>query len=212
MYWRQLQKKGLFLLTGLFCMAIGIGLTILYQTFTKEPSEPKVEGLLLPWEDSIEDIGEKSLVPGEEIIPNMVVDIKGEVKMPGIYVVTEGDRVFDVIQKAGGFTSLAEERGLNLAEKCYDEMVIFVPTIGTEEDGTFLSEGLSTSKEDGKIRVNQADETDLVKIPGIGPAKAQAIIQYREENGPFKTVEDLVNVPGIGEKTMENMRDHLTIP
>lgn len=139
------------------------------------------------------------------------VDVKGEVKKPGLYEVDKDARVKHVIDLAGGFTDEAASEHVNLAQKVSDEMVIYVPKNG-EEDG-FLNEMPTATNGQSmqKINVNKASAEELTQLNGIGPAKAEAIISYREEHGPFKSVEELLQVNGIGEKTLENIRDDITI-
>ncbi|MFD2046127.1 helix-hairpin-helix domain-containing protein [Ornithinibacillus salinisoli] len=135
----------------------------------------------------------------------IVVDIKGEVFNPGVYKMTINSRVEDVVKMAGGFSENADQTVVNLAQKVHDEMIIVVPEVG-EEQTTI------TKDNEGKIRVNYASIEEIQTLNGIGPSKAQAIIQYREENGFFGSVEDLLNVSGIGEKTLENIQDEIIIP
>lgn len=139
------------------------------------------------------------------------VDVKGEVKKPGLYEVDKDARVKHVIDLAGGFTDEAASEHVNLAQKVSDEMVIYVPKNG-EGDG-FLNEMPTATNGQSmqKINVNKASAEELTQLNGIGPAKAEAIISYREEHGPFKSVEELLQVNGIGEKTLENIRDDITI-
>lgn len=136
----------------------------------------------------------------------IVVDIKGAVKDPGVYEVDEEARVYDIVELAGGFTKDADENQINLAEKAYDEMVIYVPN-KREIDGIE-----TVTHQSNKIRINYATAEEIEQLQGIGPSKAKAIIQYREEYGPFRSVEDLLNVSGIGEKTLENIKDDIQIP
>ncbi|MDQ0254329.1 competence protein ComEA [Evansella vedderi] len=173
-----------------------------------EGRESEEEEWILPWEEVKE---EKSDSLQASSMEKIFVDIKGEVIYPGIYEIEEGGRVFQAIDKAGGFTELAEERVINLAEKCYDEMVIYVPSKEEFEGGGMINYSQSSNSQDDRIRINQATPMELTKLPGIGPAKAEAIIRYREENGPFRNVEELVNVPGIGEKTLENIKDLIKV-
>lgn len=137
----------------------------------------------------------------------IIVDIKGEVVNPGIYIMEQGDRVNDAIIKAGGTTEDAAEEAVNLAEKVYDEMVIAVPAAGEDVEVIFQGGGGDSDK----VRINHASAAELVSLPGIGPAKAEAILKYREEAGPFKSEEELVNVPGIGEKTMETLKELISV-
>ncbi|WP_025028831.1 helix-hairpin-helix domain-containing protein [Caldalkalibacillus mannanilyticus] len=142
----------------------------------------------------------------------IMVDIKGEVKKPGVYELLAGDRVIDALEKAGGTTEAGTTEYLNLAQKLSDGMVVYVPTqeelaegkVPLGSNGSNLNPSSSTS---GKISLNQGTAKELESLPGIGPSKAQAIIQYREQNGPFKKVEDLLNISGIGPKVFERVKD-----
>lgn len=140
------------------------------------------------------------------ITSTVVVDVKGEVNQPGVYEIDHDARVHDVIDLAGGFTETADQIPINLAQKVYDEMTIIVPKIGAEP----TTEGDQTGN--GKVRINLATQEEIEALNGIGPAKAQAIIQYREEHGHFQHIDDLLNVSGIGEKTLEGMKDDIQIP
>lgn len=143
-----------------------------------------------------------------------VVDVKGEVKRPGVYVVTHEQRVYDVIELAGGFTANAEENVINLAAKITDEMVIYVPKIGEETEPLIPNQWAESKNQsdDSKVQINRATIDEITTLNGIGPKKAQAIIDYRDENGPFQTIEDLLQVSGIGEKTLESFRDDIVVP
>lgn len=145
----------------------------------------------------------------------LIVDIKGEVEKPGVYEMNHDARVADVVTIAGGFTTNADEKQINLAQKVIDEMVIIVPKEGEQLTNVLspISNGPANGSNDSeKVRINSATKDEIETLNGIGPKKAQAIIDYREENGPFQTVEDLTNVSGIGEKTVENIRDSVIIP
>lgn len=137
--------------------------------------------------------------------PRIVIDIKGEVQNPGTYEMDEDDRVQDAIFKAGGETADADLNQINLAEKVFDEMVITIPKKGEQ-----LSQVISNNN-NGKISINYASETELANLDGIGPAKAKAIIDYRNKNGRFKKIEDVMNVPGIGEKIFNQIKDKIIL-
>ncbi|MFC4388468.1 helix-hairpin-helix domain-containing protein [Gracilibacillus marinus] len=138
-----------------------------------------------------------------------MVDVKGEVKFPGVYRIEAGERIEDVIKKAGGLTDEADSNSINLAEKVYDEMVIIVAQVNEVGEIPQMNAGKTS---DGKIRINKATKEELMEISGIGEAKANAIIEYRETNGDFKQLEDLSNVSGIGEKTVERISEQVQIP
>lgn len=143
-------------------------------------------------------------------IPTVLVDVKGQVKFPGVYELTAEDRVIDAIRLAGGYTDVAETTMINHAQRLQDEMVIYIPQKGEDMDivsiGISLTTGTSSSNSE-KININKADEIQLQTLPGVGPAKAQAIIAYRSEVGKFQTIEELKKVSGIGEKSFERLKD-----
>lgn len=134
------------------------------------------------------------------------VDISGCVESPGVYEVTEGTRLHQVIELAGGLKEDADIDAINQAELVADGQKIFIPTKMEMGDGV-----VSGQSSNGKININQADSTELQEIPGIGPSTADKIIQYRDENGRFQTIEDIQNVSGIGEKTFEKMKDKICV-
>ncbi|SHN10925.1 helix-hairpin-helix domain-containing protein [Gracilibacillus kekensis] len=173
-----------------------------------EPAEDNVVPSLE--ETSIEDFqkDENEEVTAVEEVTNMV-DIKGAVKMPGVYVVSESDRVKDAIEKAGGFLKNAEVQSLNLAERTYDEMVIYVPTVGETDVNSGI---ISSTAGDDKIKINIATAEEIQTIPGIGEVKAAEIVKYRETYGSFEKITDLTNVSGIGKKTVEKMEDYVRVP
>lgn len=148
----------------------------------------------------------------EEVKGPVIVDVKGAVSTPGLYETKEGDRVLDAIALAGGLLEIADEKQINLAQKVFDEMVIYVPEKGESDEGfPSIMGGSADGRSDGKVNINRADSSELETLPGIGPAKAQAIVDYREQQGPFKKVEDIQNVSGIGEKTFEKLEDSISV-
>lgn len=160
---------------------------------------------------------EKEITEQELKTEKILVDVKGAVKYPGVYELTMENRVIDAIELAGGYTEEAETKAINHAQKLQDEMVIFVPKIGEVIENS-LSGGIATSvpyqnsgNTNDKVNINNADEATLTTLPGIGPSKAQAIISYREENGPFESIDELKNVSGIGDKTFEKLMDLIDI-
>jgi len=155
---------------------------------------------------SEEDAQDEVTIDTTETEAIVIVDIKGEVEQPGVYEVDSQSRVNDAIQLAGGFTSEANEFVVNLAQKVHDEMTIVVPSL--TDDGE--PNGQHTNS--NKVIINTASKEDLESLNGIGPSKAEAIINYRDEHGFFQSIEDLLNVSGIGEKTLENIRDYIQVP
>jgi competence protein ComEA len=143
----------------------------------------------------------------------IMVDVKGAVRHPGVYTVEEGDRLIDAITAAGGYLPDADSRLLNHAMKLTDELLVYVPLVGEEllEGGLSLVVQQNPQNTDGLININTADEILLMTINGIGPAKASAIINYREENGPFISPESIMDVSGIGQKTFEKLEHQITV-
>jgi competence protein ComEA len=143
----------------------------------------------------------------------VVIDVKGAVRHPGVYSMKDGDRLIDAINAAGGYLPNADSRMLNHAMKLADEFVIYVPIEGEEVlDISFTPLiGTNASQDDGKVNINTADEKELMTIPGVGPSKAAAIIQYRTDQGPFKSPESLMEVSGIGQKTFEKLESQITV-
>ena len=162
--------------------------------------------------DSDEQISDNSisnmetLVTNEEKldVPMIFVEIKGEVLIPDVYELQEGSIVKDLIEKAGGLTSEANITNINRAKKLQNHELVIISNINDENNNTVFNEVIIESN--GLININLADINELKKITGIGDVKAQSIIEYREKNGGFKSVDEIKNVDGIGEKTFEKIK------
>lgn len=142
------------------------------------------------------------------------VDVKGAVNKTGMYRIKEGMRLMDVIELAGGFTAEADQNQINFSKLLADQEIVYVPKVG-EEIPTINEETKSaqnkTEDTNKKININTADASELQQLSGIGEKRAADIINYREANGSFQAIEDLMKVSGIGEKTLENLKDSITI-
>lgn len=143
------------------------------------------------------------------------VDIKGAVKNEGVYELSSGSRVTDVVKLAGGFTEDADKKSVNLAEKVTDESMIYVARVGESvAPATTNSQANGSAQQEessDKINLNTATLAELQTISGIGAKRAQDIIDYRDANGGFSSVDDLANVSGIGEKTLEKLKSEVTV-
>ena len=140
------------------------------------------------------------------------VDISGCVKKPGVYEVDSGYRIFQVIEEAGGVTRNADTSVINQAEPVTDGLKIVIPDKDSANASSDSRSVLSASDQDsGKININTADSTALQEIPGIGPVTAEKIISYREQNGLFRSPEDIKNVSGIGDKTYDKLKSIITV-
>lgn len=179
----------------------------LYQTSRSTSSKEKTSA-----SSSREEKPAASVSDTPEII---TVDVKGAVKQPGVYELRSNSRVHDAIYKAGGMTPEANSQSVNLAQKLTDEAVIYVAKEGEDVPAAGGSVSPTTSsassEKPGKVHLNRATEAELQTVSGIGQKRASDIIAYREANGPFRSVEDLKNVSGIGEKTLEKLKDAFTV-
>ena len=186
-------------------------LFFLYASFDKETelTEMNEEALAIAAIEET-DTEEKTKTKVEKEAITMMADIKGAVVNPGVYQIKEGERVVDLIELAGGLQQDADTAAINFALHVHDEMAIYVPRIGEVID-SFLPSQLGESAGKGTVNLNSAQSSELQTLPGIGPAKAEAIIEHRETNGPFKSIEDLKNISGIGDKTFEKLKDLISV-
>lgn len=151
------------------------------------------------------------------------VHVHGQVASPGLFELPEGSRVVDVVAAAGGFTADADQAAVNLARVLVDGEQLRVPAVGEVVDGASADGGpgggagsggggaAGTAGVDGVVDLNLADDAALQTLPGVGPATAAAILAWRDENGRFRSVDDLLGVPGIGPKTLEKLRDRVRV-
>lgn len=142
----------------------------------------------------------------------IVVEIKGEVNNPNVYYLDEESIIQDLIDMAGGITDKGDLENINRAQELTDHECVVIPSC--EEGNTHItSEETTTSigSNSDKVNINTANEAELQTLTGIGESRAQAIIDYREENGRFKSIEDIKNISGIGDKMFEKIKEHITI-
>lgn len=131
----------------------------------------------------------------------ITVHVAGEVLRPGLVVVPPGSRVAEAVAAAGGLRPEADASGLNLAAPVVDGQQVVVGLGST-----------SPATQDGRVRINSASVTDLELVPGVGPVLAARIVAHRESNGPFVVIEDLLDVPGIGEAKLAALREAVIVP
>ena len=146
-----------------------------------------------------------SAVSSEAVLAESKAYVTGAVRRPGLYTIEEGDRLADLIDLAGGVTDDADMQAVNMAVRVKDQDHWTVPSVG--EPTVVPSSAVSVEPAGGKVDINTANAKLLETLPGIGETRAQAIIQHREEHGPFNRVDDIVAVPGIGSSTLEGLRD-----
>lgn len=145
----------------------------------------------------------------------IIIDVCGAVSNPSVVHLNEGGRVYEAIDKAGGLTSEADTRSINLAQILMDGEKIYVPTKKEIESSNALN-SINNSIQSQHVRsslinINTADSVALQALSGVGPSTAEKIIDYREENGKYRSIDDLKNVSGIGEKTFEKLKSKITI-
>lgn len=208
---KQLPKKWLLLGSG---ASIVILITLLVGIYLMVNKEAQVDTTM--WEEtSLTTMAEVATDATKERAETMIyVDIKGAVKVPGIYQLKNQQRIWDALALAGGVSEEADTTQVNYAQKVKDQMIIYVPKKGesvAQSLETLQESAPAQQNQEEKINLNTATEAELQTISGIGAKKAQEIIRFRDEQGPFKTVEELKNVPGIGEKTVERLKDMLTV-
>lgn len=141
----------------------------------------------------------------------LVVDIQGAVKKPGVYRAKQGAIVQEVIQMAGGINPNADIKQVNQAKRITDQMQIYIPNNGEKSNSQVKNDVDSNSKKGEPVNINSASVDDFKSVTGIGPKKAEKIIAFREKNGNFKDLHDLTKVSGIGEKSLESLKDQLTV-
>lgn len=161
-------------------------------------------------------------VSGSESKPEkpevIVVDVAGAVGAPSLVTLQADSRVGDAIEAAGGFAADADVARVNRAAKLQDGQQVYVPRMGevggggsgaVAPDVGASAQGAATA--DGPVNINRASESDLDALPGVGPSTARAIVEDRDANGPFSTIEDLMRVSGIGEKKFEKLKSSICV-
>ena len=156
---------------------------------------------------------ETTAITEERVDKKVIIDIGGEVNEPKVTELPEGSRVEDAIEAAGGITDEADMTNINRAAFVSDGEKILIPS---KNDAVSGSDGTYTGAQPGgyaddRIDINTADSAELQKLNGVGPATAEKIISYRESNGRFKSVEEIKNVSGIGDKTYEKIKEHIRV-
>lgn len=203
---------GIFLLAG--CLFSGC-----------ESKEPVEELLLLPAGGEacmeVEEAADSRQMEEEypknaPVKETYVVHICGAVQNPGIYILEEESRIYQAIQKAGGFTEEADQDYLNQADRLTDGMKLYVPTMEetTGASGAGAWQGMSETTQQAEstlVNINTAGEELLCTLSGVGSTRAKSIIAYREKNGTFQKIEDIMNVDGIKDGLFQKIKDSITV-
>lgn len=161
-----------------------------------------------------------------EAVPLYYVYVCGEVVSPGVYRLSEGARIFEAVDQAGGFTDQAAEAWLNLAEPVADGMKLEVPSKAQVKDPSWLSQNqetggfrtgsagggrLTAAAKTAAVNLNTASLEELMTLKGIGQSRAEDIIRYREEAGGFSKIEDIMKVPGIKDAAFQKIKENITV-
>ncbi|MFJ5964799.1 helix-hairpin-helix domain-containing protein [Bacillus sp. NPDC093026] len=203
----QFKKYSLYII-ACFIITICIGLFLLLRQ-----GENKTEPSIVKENKELQVQAETKQEETVNESTTIVVEVKGAVQKPGVYTFQSEDRIEEAIRRAGGFTRKADTIEINQAAKLEDSMMIYVPKQGESVGQPPVATAVTPSgdQKSQSVNVNQADATELQTVNGIGPAKAEAIIAYREEHGEFQQIDDLRKISGFGEKTVERLKDQLTV-
>ena len=226
MGWNEEKKKSLtFLATGVLCLAAAGFLLVTFSGRWKSPPSGMVAGPAL----SMKRTETPSPVPQPTLTPpaDWVLYVTGAVRSPGVYRLPPGARAYQLVERAGGLRPDADSVSINLAMPLGDGMHVHVPTaLSVAKGGTPASARAETPKanvvageaggrtlraEGAPIDINTATNAELEQLPGIGPKIAAAIVEHRSMNGPFRSVEDLLLVKGIGPKKLEAIRNSIVV-
>ncbi len=167
------------------------------------------------------DMGESDIREEKELIDKKIciVHISGAVNQPGVYQLTEGERIIDAVKMAGGEMEKANVDAVNLAAHLYDGQKIVIPFI-SENKGDEVNQNALANEEvrqhdyslnSSLLNLNAVTSNQLETLPGIGPALAERILAYRKNHGLFRNIEDIMNVSGIGEKRFESIKEYITV-
>jgi len=200
---------------------------ILFSELVKDSSEKKTQEKNII--EGKNETDSEQEIETEEIQQNkIVIHIAGEVVNDGVFELNEGSRVVDAVNIAGGLTENADVSKINLAYILSDEMKIYIPNKKEEINDNFYKEEIEyiskgsgdnvverkeeqNKEENILVNINEATQTELETLPGIGPSTALKIIKYREENGNYSSIEDIKNVNGIGDSKFNNIKDLICV-
>ncbi|MCS7190075.1 MAG: helix-hairpin-helix domain-containing protein [Fimbriimonadales bacterium] len=229
--WEKLEWKERTTLLGIYAASIGLALSLGYGWGRSgaEPLATQIGGLEAASTVEVIDLSKTDPAPATPmpstadppVAPQeLVVHVSGAVKKAGVYRLGEGSRVADAIEQAGGASENADLDALNLAEPLTDGQKVHVPRKGEAPPATAVAATPSTTARPERaakpavqfpIDLNTATAEQLEAIPGIGPVLAQRIVDHRRLHGKFQSVDDLLQVHGIGQKRLESMRPYVTV-
>lgn len=225
-----------------FLLLVILGLLIKDVFFTSDCECESTTNLVSAIPDTEQEYEEDEINIENEIVSEVLVDVKGAVKKPGVYKLSSDSVVNDAIELAGGLKSGASTKYINLSKKVLNEMVIMVYTsseinkmnnnsletcvvasenvkncegssivVTEDKNSNQVNDTNETINSNDKISINTASKDELMKLDGVGESKALAIIEYRNTNNGFKTLEELMNVSGIGDKAYNKIKDNIKL-
>ncbi|MGI5891605.1 MAG: helix-hairpin-helix domain-containing protein [Bacillota bacterium] len=197
----KINKQQVIILTVLLIICFFAGMK--YSDFLEKQAEVKNDSLIL------------SQVEGTDINKQIIVHVKGEVENPGVFTLPAHSRAIDAIELAV-VTPVADLDSINLARIINDQDEIVVPAkvnpnLENNTANNLSDESNTNSQSNNRISINSANSQQLQMLPGIGPAKADSIISYRENNGRFNNIDDIKKVAGIGDAIFEKIKGSITV-
>lgn len=196
------QKRTIRIVIGIVLILV-FGCTYLWFSHSEEASVVLTE--------EFKDKGEKQEKAREELSSHIYIHICGEVKKPGVYVFENIPRVVDVVKKAGGFTSKAKQDCINMAQQVEDGQQLIIEKKGQSSGQSNKKPNRNKGTDSNKIDINTASKEELMTLSGIGESKATQIISYRESNGHFSKIEDIMNISGIKDGVFNKIKDYITV-
>lgn len=190
-------------------LIILIGIIVAVITIGSYRGTKAARYIVSPSDDIIDDY----LGSSDESFENndIFVHIEGAVAKPGVYKLEGEVRIYEAVEAAGGLTEEADTTKINMAVKLADEAFVYIPAKGEEALEGIVTSQLTSAPQEGKININTADGKTLERLKGIGEVLAARIIEYRDTYGPFKNIEDIKNVSGIGESKFNSIKDDITV-
>lgn len=193
-----MKRNRIYIIMLFFCMTVFGGCGAKPQIETQEA-------------EILEDTKEPEEQEQETLEKIIYVQVSGAVASPGVYELPEGSRVFEAIELAGGILENADAGQMNQAKPLSDGEMIYVRSQGEAEAAGAVETQVLGQQEDGKVNLNTATEEQLMTLPGIGQAKAKSIIAWREKNGNFSQIEDLMEIEGIKEGVFSKIKDSIRV-
>lgn len=205
-----MKKKTCIIVTIICFFSFGIWYLYNYSSIFNQDKEIKQVNSDINDNNDNDDDDENTSIENITQISKFIIYITGEVNKPDVYEIEEGSRIKDVLDMAGGPTDEADLESINLAEFVKDAQHIVIPNINDTVDKSNET-NQNNSGTQGLININTADKEVLKSLPNIGDVTAENIIKYRENNGNFKSTEEIKNVSRIGDKLYEQIKDMITV-